>query len=307
MSNLEMLKRLERPKGKIKVVLDTDAYNEIDDQFAIAYALLAPEKIDLLALYAAPFFNSKSTSPEDGMEKSYDEIIKLLNLAERQDMIPKTYRGSKGYLPDEKTPVESAAADDLIKQVRALNEGEQLYVLAIGAITNVASALIKAPEIGERIVVVWLGGNAWHMPTAREFNLSQDIAAARVVFDSSAALVQLGCAGVVTHLATNKPELEYWLKDINPLSNYLAENTIAEAESYAAGKPWSRVIWDISAVAWVLDEDEKMMQDRIDHRPIPEYDHYYSFDFRRPFMKYVWHINRDTVFEDLFTRLRNIK
>ena len=32
-----LLNRLKRPEGKIDVVLDTDTYNEIDDQFALAY------------------------------------------------------------------------------------------------------------------------------------------------------------------------------------------------------------------------------------------------------------------------------
>ena len=98
MNDFDMLKQLQRPVGKVKMVLDTDAYNEIDDQFAIAYALLAPEKIDLQAIYAAPFFNTRSQGPEDGMERSYNEILKLLRLAGREDMISKTFKGSRGYL-----------------------------------------------------------------------------------------------------------------------------------------------------------------------------------------------------------------
>jgi len=303
MSDIEMIKRLERPAGKVRMVLDTDAYNEIDDQFAIAYALLSPEKIELEALYAAPFFNMHSNGPEDGMEKSYDEIIKLLKLAGREDMIPVVYRGSRSYLENEATPVESPAADDLIARARATKDGDLLYVVAIGAITNVASALIKAPDIAEKLVIVWLGGHATHWPETREFNMQQDVAAARVVFDSNAALIQLPCMGVVDHCTVTKPELEYWLMDKNPLADYLARNTIAEAEAYASGKPWSRVIWDITTIAWIVDTECKIMQDSIEHRPIPEYDHHYGFDSRRPFMKYVWNINRDALFEDLFARL----
>jgi len=40
-----------------RVVLDTDTYNEVDDQFALAHLLLAPELVRLEAVYAAPFFN----------------------------------------------------------------------------------------------------------------------------------------------------------------------------------------------------------------------------------------------------------
>ena len=66
------------PKTKIDVVLDTDAYNEVDDQWAIAYLLRSGDRLNLKEIYTAPFFNRKSTSAEDGMLKSYDEILKKL-------------------------------------------------------------------------------------------------------------------------------------------------------------------------------------------------------------------------------------
>lgn len=303
MNDIEMMRKLERPQGKIRVVLDTDAYNEIDDQFAIAYALKSPDRVSLEAIYAAPFFNAKSIGPEDGMEKSYAEILKLLRLAGREDMIGHVFKGSRRYLESEKKPADSPAASDLVVRARTCPLDAPLYVVAIGAITNVASALLKAPDIAERIVVVWLGGHAFHWPDTREFNMFQDVAAARVVFDSGAPLVQLPCCGVVDHCAVTKPELEHWLVGKNPLATYLAENTIAEAESYAKGRPWSRVIWDVTTVGWLLDPAGSMMQDRLERRPIPEYDDHYAFDPRRPFMKYVWSISRDALFEDLFSRL----
>lgn len=153
----QRLKMLTPPAGKFDLVLDTDAYNEIDDQFAIAYALRAKERIHLCALYAAPFFNNNSTSPEDGMERSYQEILNLLSLS--GENVP-AFKGSKGYLSDEKTPQESAAASDLAQRAMAYSPEAPLYVAAIGAITNIASALLLKPEIADRMVVVWLGGNA---------------------------------------------------------------------------------------------------------------------------------------------------
>ena len=74
-------------------------------------------------------------------------------------------------------------------------DDQPLYVVAIGAITNVASALLMKPEIAEKIVLVWLGGHAWTWPDTREFNLIQDVAAARVVFGCGVPLVQLSCMG----------------------------------------------------------------------------------------------------------------
>ncbi len=302
------LARLERPKGIVDVVLDTDAYNEIDDQFAIAYLLKSPDRANVKALYAAPFFsnfsiNNHSTSPEDGMEKSYNEILHLLDLMNRKDMKDVTLRGSTAYLPDEKTPVYSPAACDLAQRAAAYTPEKPLYVLAIGAITNVASALLIDPSVAKNMVIVWLGGNAMHWPDNREYNLIQDVAAARVVYNSEAALVQLPCMGVVNQLTTTGPELEHWLRGKNALCDYLCEHTTKEAEVYAAGKPWSRAIWDISTVAWLLDTDKKWVHDYLMPKPVPEYDFRWAQDPRRSMMRYVYFIRRDQVFEDLFNRL----
>jgi len=302
MNEFELLKKLERPAGKVRMVLDTDAFNEIDDQYAISYALLSPEKIELEALYAAPFFNSHSVGPEDGMEKSYDEIIKLMKFAGREDMIPKTFRGSRGYLKDEKTPQESPACDDLIAKARAAKADEPLYVVAIGAITNVASALIKAPDIIDRIVIVWLGGHATNWPHTAEFNMKQDVAGARIVFGCGVPLVQLPCMGVVSAFTVSEAELLYWLKGKSPLCDYLVQHTIDEV-TYAAGKPWSRVLWDVTAVAWLTGD----FTDGITiPSPIPEYDHHYGSDPTRYPIHYVYNIRRDALVQDLFARLTGL-
>ncbi len=302
-NDILLIKRLTRPQGMVDVVLDTDAYNEIDDQFAISYLLRAADRINLKAIYAAPFYNAKSKSPADGMELSYLEIEKILMLAGRSEFFEHAYRGSTCYLPNENTAVESPAAIHLANLASCYTPESPLYIVAIGAITNVASALLINPAIKDNIVIVWLGGNALHWPHNHEFNLQQDIAAGRVVFGSGAAVVQLPCAGVVDQLRISEPELTHWLLGKNPLCTYLAENTIREANSYAAGKPWSRVIWDIAPVLWLLDAHGKIVQDYLQPSPIFEYDHHIAIDPLRHPICYVWSINRDAAFADLFSRI----
>ena len=303
MDYAKLIRRLERPKGRIDVVIDTDTYNEIDDQFALAYLIKSDEKLDLKAIYAAPFFNDKSTGPADGMERSYQEIMKILTLMEREDLKDMVYRGSTQYLSSETEPVISDAAKNLAERAMEYTEEKPLYVVAIGAITNVASALLINPEIKNRIVLVWLGGNAHHWHDNKEFNLMQDVAAARVVFGCGVPLVQLPCLGVVTEFRTSGPELEYHLRGKNKLCNYLVDNTTEEAIRCGGNSAWTRVIWDVTAVGWLLDENELFMQDYLIHSPIPEYDLYYSYDDRRHFMKYVYNVERDLLFEDLFKKL----
>ncbi len=300
MTNEQRMKNLEVPEGRVDVVLDTDAYNEIDDQFAIAYLLRSTEKLNTCAIYAAPFLNGMANSVADGMEKSYNEILKLLALL---DVKKTVFKGSESYLPDEKTPVISPAARDLAERADAYSPEKPLYVVAIGAITNVASAILLNPKVAENTVVVWLGGHGRHFTHTKEFNMYQDIAAARVVMGSGVPFVQLPCRGVVSAFAVSGPELEYWLKGKNPLADYLATNTIKAAESYAHGKTWTRPIWDVTAVAWLLNDKERFMHSRIVTTGLPTYDHHYTDNADGLPMRYVYYIRRDELMYDLMQKI----
>ena len=296
---------LTPPRGVVDVVLDTDAYNEIDDQFAISYLIGHSEKIRLKGLTAAPFLNQRSKSPEDGMEKSYDEILKLLDLMKRDDLKKIVYKGSGSYLPDEKTPVESEAADFIASLAAEYSPEHPLYIVDIGAITNVASAILKNPNVKENCVVIWGCGHSMLLPrAASEFNMMQDIAGARILFTCGVPMIQLPAEGVVDVFATTGPELTYWLKGQNSICDYLVDSTLQEAESYAAGKPWSRTIWDVVAVAWLLNDGDRFMEGRILPAPVPEYDKYMVVDERRPFIRIVRQVFRDALMEDLFKVLR---
>ena len=301
MTEEQYIKNLTVPEGKIDVILDTDAYNEIDDQFAIAYMLKNKEKLNVKAFCAAPFYNINSSSPEEGMEKSFDEIKHILNLMSIDD-VP-VYKGSRDYLKDENTPQESEAADFMAELSKNYSAEKPLYIVAIGAITNVASAILKNPEMKENTVIVWLGGHGAHMPRNDEFNLKQDIAAARAVYSSGVPVVILPCAGVVSQFYISGPELKYWLKGKNKISDYLAENTISAAEKYGKGKAWSRVIWDVTAVAWLLNENRRFMYDKITPIPMPEYNYTYSFDETRHKCCYIYYIQRDSLMTDLINKL----
>lgn len=303
MDSATLIQNLQWPEGMVDVVLDTDTYNEIDDQFALAYMLSYDEKLNVKAIYAAPFYNHHSDGPADGMEKSYQEIHHLLKLLKRTDMEPLVFRGSTQYLENETTPVHSLAAEHLCKLAMGYSCENPLYVVAIGAITNIASAILMKPEIIDKIVVVWLGGHALHWPDTMEFNMMQDVAAARVIFGSGVPLVQLPCFGVVSAFTVSEAELNFWLKGKNELCDYLVQHTVDEVD-YAAGKPWTRVIWDVTAVAWLTGNFTKSI---LVPSPIPEYDHHYGSNPTRHLIRYVYHIERDALVQDLFARLCGMK
>ena len=129
-----MTARLKRPVMKTDIILDTDTFNEIDDQFALAYLLKSSESVVFQAITAAPFYRDPrigvclSSDPKDGMEKSYDEILRILALCGRSDLSEIVYKGSEHYLPDETTPVESQAADAIIEISRRYNRDNPLYI-----------------------------------------------------------------------------------------------------------------------------------------------------------------------------------
>ncbi|MCL2321085.1 MAG: nucleoside hydrolase [Oscillospiraceae bacterium] len=304
MMNLEeILRKLQKPKGKVDVVIDTDTFNEIDDQFALSYLIKNEDKLNLKGIYAAPFTNSKSTGPEDGMEKSYNEIMRILELIDREDYKKITFKGSRSYLKSEHEGVESPAARNLIELAMERDSGNPLYVVGIATITDVASAILLEPKIIDKIVLIWLGGHAHDWPVNDEFNLSQDIAAARIVFGSGIPLVQLPCMGVVSSFTTTEYELTHWLEGKNKLCDYLLTTTINEAKKGQKSSCWSRVIWDVTAVAWLLEDEGKFMHDRLEYSPIPEYDNHYAFSKSRHMIKYVYEIRRDFLFEDLFKKI----
>ena len=290
-----LYKNLSAPAGCVDCVLDTDTYNEVDDQFALAYMLKCPDKMNVKALYAAPFYNDKSDSPCDGMHKSYDEILKILKFMGREDMIPNVHKGSESYLADEKNFVESEAARHLCKLAMNYSSENPLYVVAIGAITNVASALLMQPEIADKIVVVWLGGHSLDSDNTREFNMHQDVAAARVIWRTAEFLVQLPCAGVVEHFSISAPELREYFLGKNELCNYLAENTIEYTDKRSGSKCWSKPIWDFTAPAFLMNEGGKFMKCKIIKRHMPNYDNQYDVGETDKYMAYVTHIWRDAL------------
>lgn len=300
MTKEQYLKNLSVPAGIVDVVLDTDAFNEVDDLFAIAYLLASDHKLNTTAIYAAPFLNNLSVSAADGMEKSFTALHKILELSGRD--IP-TYRGSCSFLTDDETPVISDAAKDLVRRAKAYSPENPLYVIAIGAITNIASAILLEPKITENIVVVWLGGHAHHYHDTAEFNLRQDVPAARVVMGSGAPFVQLPCNGVVSSFTISKPELEYWLMGKNPVADHLANTAIRFAEDYAAGTPWTRPLWDVTAVAWLLNENEQYMFSRIEDLRLPNKDMQYDPPMSDHPIRYIYHIRRDKLMTELLQTL----
>ena len=296
----DILHLLNLKKNKIKAILDTDTYNEIDDQFALVQMLFSKERIDTLSINAAPFsMNSRSDNPEKGMKLSYEEILRLLEKInfKKNNFV---FKGSKKYIGFDKKPIESPAADNIIENALSSSVDDPLYVIAIGAITNVASAILKEPEIINKMVVVWLGGHALYWQHNREFNLKQDIGGAQILFDSRVSLVMVPCMGVASHLTATVPEIEKYIEPQGEIGRFLAMRFKEYSNDH---KGWSKEIWDMAAVSWALNES--WAPTNILPSPILLNNMTWVFDNSRHPIKIVSELKRDLIIKNFIEKLEN--
>lgn len=200
---------------KVRVIIDTDAYAEGDDQFAIVHALLTP-KFDVVGIIAEHF------ACEGSMEKSYDEIKRILSLMNLEKQIP-IFKGAPNALVDKYTAIISEGAQFIVEE--ALKDDDRpLFVLNIGAITNLASAYLYNPEIQDKLLAVWIGGGPYpigHM----DFNSANDIHAVNVIMGSFIELWQIPLTAY-TMMEVSFHELYERVKPCGDIGNYLVENLL---------------------------------------------------------------------------------
>jgi len=295
---------LEPPSGRVRVVIDTDAANEIDDQFAITWALQSPDRLEIEAVIAEPYSfrhlrdglleaaalidseprmtAAESASvdsyrswalelreagidprqldlvgPAEGMQLSYEEILRVF---ERTGVVSegKVFRGSDGYLPSLDEPLDSPGVERLIELAMAPGD-DPLYVVAIGCVTNVASAILKVPEIIKRIVVLWTSGYpTWcPRPNSPSLNFVQDVAASRLLFDSGVPLVYFPGYYIGAQLRLSLPEMERWVRGRGAVGDYLhhiyINNPIYARRGIRDQFGRTSVIWDMITLAWLIE------------------------------------------------------
>ena len=306
-------KLLKPPSGRVRCVIDTDTRNEIDDQFALAWALLSQDKLQIEAITAAPYsflrrwddlkaadkarknpdaatkddhdllakhqaqlarLNAAGidlhdraqidpqgitmVTPGQGMALSYDEILLCCDKL-GMDMSGRVFRGADRYLDSLDAPVECDAARQIIELARTASADEPLYVLAIGALTNVASALLLAPDIIDRVVVVWTAGYPTTVMDVEQpsFNMEQDILASQLLFDSGVPLVYLPGFHVGAQLRLSLPEMEAWVRGRGEMGDYLhwlyTHNPHFPLQGIDGHFARSWVIWDLVNIAWLLE------------------------------------------------------
>lgn len=281
-------------REKINVILDTDTYNECDDQFALAYMLNNQDIFNVEAITVAPYSHKMPfVSVQKGQENSYNEIIKICNWLSF-DTTNKVFKGSMDYICNGYDKYNDAVN----KIIEVALKNDKTYILSIGAITNVALAIKKAPKIIEKIEVIWLGGHDLLQDNNLEFNFKQDIDAVKIIFESSVNLTVIPCKNVASNLEISIDELKYHLKDKSELCNYLIQRFYNDGYH---GIQEKRVIWDIAVIAYMINKN--WFKNKQISCPNIKDDTSYELTSDRNVITMVDYINADMVYADLFKKL----
>ena len=192
-----------------------------------------------------------------------------------------------------------------LKIIELARKNEQTTIVAIGAITNVALAIYNAPDIINKINIIWLGGNSFLSQKNNEFNFKQDVEAVRCVFNSKAKLVVIPCRNVASNLSTTIYELEHYLAQSGKIGNYLCE-IFKNCKKAYRNKPCdiigeSKTLWDLSAIAYLLNEEWFKCAEV----SCPEilHDTSYKFTTNKHKITFVNDINSHEIYKDFFIKM----
>lgn len=243
-----------------RLIIDTDAKNEADDQFAIVHALLSPS-LDIAGIVPAHFGDARS---RHSMQDSRDEVDLLLRLLDRDDVV--VANGAEHAVPDALTPVDSDGARLIISEAR---KPGPLFVIFLGPLTDMASALLLDPSIADNpdLTVVWIGGTPYDGATGGErrgeFNLSNDVTAANVVFQSRLRVWQIPMT-VYRMVGVGYAELDEKVAPHGELGEYLVRQLKEFNAEHVDPEIEYRSLGDSPAVSVVLNPDGAVWR----HRPV---------------------------------------
>ena len=283
------------PSNRVRAILNTDAKNEADDQYAIVHAILTP-LFELHGIIPAHFGDRRGPG---SLQASHDEVLKVLDLMDLNGRIP-VRPGAAIMLPDEKTPVPSEGSALIIEEALK-DDPRPLHVAFLGPLTDMASALLENPSIAERNVrVVWIGGEDWPVG-GWEYNLWNDVTAANVVFRSKVELWQIPST-VYKRIAVSYAELVEKVYDKGPLGKYLVEQLVEwNTHHHRHGPIEHRSLGDSPAVGVMMYPECGWYE----WRPAPEFNtemNYVHTGRNRP-IRFYHAIDQRFVLEDFFAKL----
>ena len=232
---------LPPPEKKIRLLIDTDAANEIDDLYAVALALAAPDRFAIEGFVATHF---AAYSGPDSIDKSYSQLLELLEVAG----VAGKHTVKKGSHPMQyvKTPSKSEGVDLIIERAFHGNADDPLWVVALGAATNLASALLIEPSLSKRVRFVFHARSHTHWPERSvQFNVKNDILSVRSILESDVPLVWFDTG---TYLTRPMKETEEKIAPLGRLGKYLHEFRFKRPSFMKDDKGF----FDMGDIAWMI-------------------------------------------------------
>lgn len=243
--------------GQTRVWLDADTANEIDDLYALTRALTAPG-LTVVGLSSTQWKHSP-VAEGNTLEASQHLNEALLGLlgkggvpAHRGSMVPVYWWGRDRI-------AYSGAAYHLMLEARATRPGEKLTVVALGALTNVASAIMMDPAIAARLRLYWLGAEirngVWDKS---EFNCLNDIHALNEVLNAKDLEMFVMPTTIARQLTFDYEDTAARLGEHGRIGRFLLDRW--NRHSPGADR-W--IMWDLAAVEWLLNPslvESAMMQ-----------------------------------------------
>lgn len=270
------------PPGPLRVIIDTDAGNEIDDQYAMSLALGFPERIHLEGIVAA-HFGLKGGS--GGIQKSFEEARTVLKLAGLNGKIP-LKRGSDPFVYRDRVP-PSEGVDFIIETAKSATAEAPLWLVLLGPATDAAAALLKDPSIADRLIVFWHGRTEWPV-RCWNFNAYNDIKAAQFIFELPCRLILFDTG---TYLTISTEESERRFAGLGPLGKYLQQIRYRQPEYLSPRK----AMFDLGDIAALVDPTTT----RYERTDAPTVDHDLRYDFTHPNGEIVriYFVERDRSFD----------
>ncbi len=287
-----LMRSIADGSGPLPVILSTDCGTEIDDQWAVIYLAISSE-FEVLG-----FLGNHARNELTG-QKARDTILDVLENRLEMGKHPHVLAGSDGPLEAPDKPNDNEAVRFLIEHSRAFTATERLTVLIIGSHTDVASAILTDPSIVQRIRVIMMGIDDW--PGGGDpWNVKNDPAAARVVFDSGVPLVVGPGEVAKRHLSFTTEGCQELLRDTGKAGAWLAECFTEWPHRFEVEgrKIWP--IWDNITVAYLLGFTRAVVH----HRPRIAED--LSFDHSDPKGQLTWieWVDEERMWEDYVGKLR---
>jgi len=279
------------PEDSVPVIIDADAANEIDDQYALALALGFGSRLQIEGLIAAHYgLNGGS----DGIDNSFREIQVVLKQAGLQSEIP-VLRGSDPIVYRDRVP-PSEGVDFIVRKARQASPDRPLWLVLLGPATDAAAVLIKAPDVIDRLVIFWHGRTQWPV-RCWNFNAYNDIKAAQLLFELPCQFVLFDTG---TYLRIHPDEFERRFSHLGPMGNYLHKIRSSRSGYLSPRKGF----FDLGDIAALIDPDSV----RWEHVRAPAVGHDLHYDFSRDYGEIVriYHVETDRAFDLLEKALVNL-